>query len=444
MIKIPYYAEKIISILEKNGFEAYIVGGCVRDSLLDMSPSDYDITTSATPEEMKAVLSDYKIIETGISHGTLTVLSQGNPLEITTFRCDGEYTDHRRPDSVTMTRNLREDLARRDFTVNAMAYSEKNGLIDLYNGKNDLDNRVIRCVGDASRRFEEDALRIMRALRFAATLGFSIEAETSHQIYEKAHLLSYVSAERIATEFCRLICGKNAADIFLSYREVFALIIPELEKTFDLDQNNHHHIYDVFTHTVKVVEATPPILPVRLAALFHDIAKPLVMTYDENGIGHFYGHPDLSAEIAETVMKRLKLPTALIREVCDLVKLHDVRPAPNKKSIRKYLSKNPNVNTDHIMAIRRADLSAQNPEYHHQFDMLLETENIIREIKEEGLCISLRQLEVNGNDIASLGAKGQLIGVILNKLLADVCEEKLQNEKNALMRRAKQLFSSLK
>ena len=228
-ISIPTPVLCALNTLNAAGYEAYIVGGCVRDSLLDTSPSDYDITTSATPEEMKAVLSDYKIIETGISHGTLTVLSQGNPLEITTFRCDGEYTDHRRPDSVTMTRNLREDLARRDFTVNAMAYSEKNGLIDLYNGKNDLDNRVIRCVGDASRRFEEDALRIMRALRFAATLGFSIEAETSRQIYEKAHLLSYVSAERIATEFCRLICGKNAADIILSYRDVFALIIPELE-----------------------------------------------------------------------------------------------------------------------------------------------------------------------------------------------------------------------
>lgn len=444
MIEIPSYAKQVISKLEESGYEAYIVGGCVRDSLMGKAPSDYDITTSATPGEMKEALSDFKIIETGISHGTLTVMSAGNPLEITTFRCDGEYTDHRRPDSVTMTRNLSEDLSRRDFTVNAMAYSEKNGLIDLYGGEKDLNAGIIRCVGNPCRRFEEDALRIMRALRFAATLGFKIENETSLEIKNKAHLLSFVSAERISAEFCKLICGNNAAKILAEYREVFALIIPELAPSFDLDQHNPHHIYDVFTHTMKVLEATPPILPVRLAALFHDIAKPRTMTFDEKGVGHFYGHPKLSAETAREILKRLRMKTSLINEVCRLVELHDVRPEATEKALKKYLAKNPGLNTDHIMAIRRADLMGQSPLYHHQFEMLDKTEEIIAKLKSENACLSLKELKIDGNKIAELGAKGKKIGVILEKLLMEVCEERLENSPADLEKRAKAIIKSMK
>ena len=439
-IQIPTYVSTVINRLEACGFEAYIVGGCVRDALLSTEPFDYDVTTSAKPHEVKAALAGYRIIETGIKHGTVTVLADGNPIEVTTFRCDGEYTDHRRPDSVNLTDKLSEDLCRRDFTVNAMAYSEKRGLIDLFGGTADLEKHIIRCVGDAEKRFEEDALRIMRCLRFAATLDFQIEKKTSDAVKEKRHLLRFVSAERIAVELTKMLCGKAAARILTEYSDVICLIIPELQATIGLDQLNPHHIYDVYTHIVKVVEATPPKAHLRLAALFHDIAKPKMMTTDEKGVGHFYGHPKESATMARDIMKRLKMDNKTINTVCRLVELHDVRPEANKKALKKYLAKNPDVDTDDIMAIRRADLAAQNPVYHHQFDYLDESEKIINELKATDCCLSVSQLDINGKDIAELGAEGKQIGEILNKLLYNVIEDKTANEKNALIKRAKQLI----
>ncbi len=439
-IQIPLYVSSVIDKLEDAGFEAYIVGGCVRDALLMKTPFDYDVTTSAKPEEVKVALEGYKIIETGIKHGTVTVLLEGNPIEITTFRCDGEYTDHRRPDSVTLTDKLSEDLCRRDFTVNAMAYSEKRGLIDLYGGKEDLECGIIRAVGDSEKRFEEDALRIMRALRFASTLDFEIEEKTALAIENKSHLLRFVSAERIAVELTKLLCGKAVARILTEYSSVICHIIPELKEAIGLDQKNPHHIYDVYTHIVKVVEATPPVLHLRLAALFHDIAKPKMMTVDEKGVGHFYGHPKESALMARDIMKRLKMDNKTINTVCRLVEIHDVRPEANKKALKKYLAKHPDVDTDDIMSIRRADLAAQNPIYHHQFEYLAESERIINELKASDCCLSLSQLQVKGNDIAELGAEGKQIGDVLKRLLRDVVEEKVENEKNALIKRAKRFI----
>ncbi len=438
-INIPGYANDIIEKLENAGFEAYIVGGCVRDQLLSATPFDYDITTSAKPHQVKVALEDYKIIETGIKHGTVTALADGNPIEITTFRCDGEYSDHRHPNSVTLTDKLSEDLCRRDFTINAMAYCHEKGLIDLFGGKEDLSNKIIRCVGEAEKRFDEDALRIMRALRFAASLDFEIEEKTAAAIKNKYQLLSYVSAERIAVELSKLLCGKAAARILEEYSYVICHIIPELKATIGLDQKNHHHIYDVYTHIVRVVEATPPAPHLRFAALFHDIAKPKMMTIDENGVGHFYGHPKESAIMARNIMKRLKMDNKTIDTVCRLVELHDVRPEATKKSLKKYLAKNPDVDTDDVMAIRRADLSAQSPAYHDQFAYLDESERLINEIKSSGCCLRISDLAVDGNDIAKLGAKGKQIGEILKRLLSDVVEEKLENEKNALIKRAKKL-----
>lgn len=439
-IQIPIYVSRVMEKLEDAGFEAYIVGGCVRDALLMKTPFDYDVTTSAKPDEVKAVLEGYRIIETGIKHGTVTALSDGNPIEITTFRCDGEYTDHRRPDSVTLTDKLSEDLCRRDFTVNAMAYSEKRGLIDLYGGKEDLECGVIRAVGDAERRFDEDALRIMRAIRFASTLDFKIEEKTALAIENKSHLLRFVSAERVATELTKLLCGNAAARILTDHSSVICHIIPELKEAIGLQQKNPHHIYDVYTHIVKVIEATPPVPHLRYAALFHDIAKPKMMTIDEKGVGHFYGHPKESALMARDIMKRLKMDNKTINTVCRLVEIHDVRPEATPKSIKKYLAKYPDVDTDDIMAIRRADLAAQNPIYHNQFEYLAESERIINELKSSDCCISVSQLQVNGSDIAELGAKGKEIGDILKRLLRDVVEEKIENEKSALIKRAKQLI----
>ena len=446
MIVIPEKVRKVISALRECGHEAYMVGGCVRDSLLGKEPGDYDVTTSATPDEMKRSLAGFKIIETGLKHGTLAVISDGEPIEVTTYRLDGEYTDHRRPETVILTKELSEDLKRRDFTVNAMAFSEKDGLIDLFEGKKDLEAGLIRCVGDPEKKFEEDALRILRALRFSATLGFEIEKNTEDAIHKLYHLLEFVSKERICAEVKKLICGKSDAvfNVLTKFSDVICFIIPEMKDAVGLDQKNKWHIYDVYTHIAKVVEYTPPILNVRLAALFHDIAKPAKMFLDENGVGHFWGHPEESAVISESVMKRLTFDNNTVKRVCRLIEIHDVRPEANKRALRKYLSKYNDVDPDEIMMIRRADLKAQNPEFHSLFDYLDDCERIIREIKNDNLAIKISDLNINGNDITSLGAKGETVGKILSKLLSDVVEEKIENDKPALFTRAMELYMSMR
>ncbi len=445
-IRIPAYVNDVIERLETAGYEAYIVGGCVRDSLLGKAPDDYDVTTSARPEEVKAALGGYRIIDTGIKHGTVTVLSGGNPIEVTTYRCDGEYTDHRRPDNVALTRSLREDLSRRDFTVNALAYNSRTGMVDLFGGREDLEKKLIRCVGDPAVRFEEDALRIMRALRFAATLGFGIDRETEEQIHKKYQLLSYVSEERIAVELKKLLSGEGDAvcDILVRFSDVICHIIPEMKDAVGLDQKNKWHIYDVYTHIVRVVSLTPARVNVRLAALLHDIAKPRMMTVDENGVGHFYGHPEESAKMARVIMRRLKMDNVTVNAVCRLIEIHDIRPEATRKALRRYLSKNSDVDTDDIMAIRRADLGAQNPEFHSLFDYLAESEKIINELKAEGACLSIKDLAINGYDIIALGAEGELVGRILEKLLSEVVDESLENSKEELQKRAEKLYKSMK
>ncbi|MBQ7836795.1 MAG: HD domain-containing protein [Clostridia bacterium] len=446
MIKIPDNVQEIIEKLEAFGHEAYIVGGCVRDTLIGIIPDDYDITTSASPDEVKSVLNEYKIIDTGIDHGTVTVLSKGTPIEVTTYRYDGEYTDHRRPDSVILTKELSEDLKRRDFTVNSLAYNKITGLVDLYEGEADLNCGIIRCVGEPEQRFKEDALRIIRALRFSAVLGFKIEEKTEVAIHKLYPLLEYVSMERISTELKKLICGKAEAvfDILTRFSDVICFLIPEMKPAVGLDQKNKWHIYDVYTHIAKVVESTPPILNVRLAALFHDIAKPKMMFLDDDGVGHFWGHPEESAVMTEIILRRMKFDNHTIKSVCRLIEIHDVRPEATKKALRKYLSKYNDIDPDEIMMIRRADLKAQNPEFHSLFDYLDDCERIIRKIKSENLAIKISDLNINGNDITSLGAKGETVGKILSKLLSDVVEEKIPNDKDILLSRAAELFRSMK
>ena len=299
-------AKKVIEMLEEAGYEAFAVGGCVRDSLLGKKPFDFDVTTSASPEEMKEVFRNEHVIETGIKHGTLTVLINKEPVETTSFRVEKGYSDNRRPEKVEFVRSLSEDLSRRDFTINALAYNEKTGIVDLFGGISDLEHGTVRCVGNPDKRFNEDALRIMRALRFASVLGFEIEEETAASIKRNCGLLNNISSERISSELSKLLCGKNAAKILLEHPEPFFVIIPELSVLKGFDQRHFRHHLDAFGHTAAVLEAVPPVLELRLAALLHDIAKPLCQTVDENGTGHYYGHAQIGAKLSEEILTKLK------------------------------------------------------------------------------------------------------------------------------------------
>ncbi|MBQ3562784.1 MAG: tRNA nucleotidyltransferase, partial [Clostridia bacterium] len=291
MFNLPHQVDFALNKLIAAGYEAFIVGGCIRDILRQKAPSDYDITTSAEPEQTKAVFEGEKIIETGLKHGTVTLLKDGMPLEITTYRIDGAYADNRRPTSVQFTKSLTEDLARRDFTINAMAFSKKTGIVDPFGGEADLQNKIIRSVGDADRRFNEDALRLMRAIRFASVLGFKIEEKTKISIFKNKNLLKNISSERIAAELVKLLCGKNAKQIIIDYFEVLEVILPEISQMKNFNQNNPHHIYPLLEHTAIAVENTPAEPPLRLAMLLHDCGKPDALTIDERGVSHFYGHP---------------------------------------------------------------------------------------------------------------------------------------------------------
>ena len=312
---MPKNVDTAINLLQSAGFEAYAVGGCVRDSLLGKIPNDWDITTSAKPEDMKSVFADFHCIDTGIKHGTVTVVIDGEPLEITTFRLDGEYEDNRHPKSVTFTSNLSADLGRRDFTVNAMAYSKKTGTVDLFGGQNDLKNKIIRCVGDPDRRFNEDALRILRALRFASALDFEIEEKTAQSLLKNRALLGNISEERIAKELLKLVCGKGAKRILTDFAPVLFEILPELQPMYKNSHDNPHHCYDIYEHMLIAVESIDPEPTLRFAMLLHDCGKPAVKKFDENGVAHFYGHQRISAEISAQILARLKVSNKFRDEI---------------------------------------------------------------------------------------------------------------------------------
>lgn len=425
-------------MLESAGFEAYAVGGCVRDSLLGKVPTDYDVTSSAAPDEMKAVFKNEHVIETGIKHGTLTVLINKNPIEITTFRVDKEYLDNRHPSKVEFTRSLKEDLARRDFTVNALAYSEKTGIVDLFGGAFDLEKGIIRCVGDPEKRFDEDALRIMRGLRFASVLGFEIEEKTSAAIKEKRKLLKNVSAERLSSELIKLLCGKNAAKILLEYSDVLSVFIPELSALKGFEQHHFRHDKDVLGHTAAVIDNIPPKPVLRLAALFHDIAKPDSFSIDESKTGHFYGHAPLGAEKAEAILSRLRFDNETKKAVCELVRHHEDRFEPSPKAIKRVLGKiGPSIYDD-LLTLMYADDLGKKPEYQNPKSFYDEYRLIAKKIVEEGECFSLKKLAVGGSDLISLGiSPGPEMGRILNALLEKVINGELSNEKEKLIEEIK-------
>ncbi|MCR4669449.1 MAG: HD domain-containing protein [Clostridia bacterium] len=433
---IPQNVRTVLEILEDSGYSALLVGGCVRDLLMGRFPSDWDAATSASPREVSALfrLSGLNVIETGSKHGTVTVLSGGDPVEVTTFRAEGRYSDGRHPDRVEFIKDIGDDLLRRDFTVNAMAYSPKGGLIDNFGGIGDLAEGVIRCVGKPEKRFREDGLRIIRALRFASQLGFTIEEKTSEALRMEKDLLKAVSSERVSAELKKLVCGRNAEAVLMDYADVLGVAIPEILPLVGFDQKNPHHIYDVYTHSVKAASNVPARPDVRLAALFHDIGKPRCLALDEQGIGHFPGHPEVGAEIASGILKRLKFDNRTAEKVSKLVALHGYRPEASEKSVRRALIKVGEEDFADWLAVRRGDVLALAPEYRSELDGLDEVERIAIDILAGDGCLHIGDLAIDGRDVIALGVpEGPEVGRILDLCLEAVLEGGLKNEREELL-----------
>lgn len=440
--KLPKSAALLLLRLEEAGFEAYAVGGCVRDTLLGKTPSDWDFCTSASPDEMRSVFSGFRVIETGAKHGTLTVLSGGSPYEITTFRTDGEYADFRHPKQVTFVRSLREDLMRRDFTVNAMAYSPSTGLIDYCGGIGDLRSGIIRCVGVPTKRFEEDALRVLRALRFASVYGFSIEPATSNAVRELSHNLEHIAAERVREEVFRLLCGKSAGAILRDYPDVLSLIIPALKPMIGFNQNSRHHKYDLWEHTVRSIEAIAPETVLRLSMLLHDTGKPRAQTTDESGECHYYGHAEYSSEIAENALLSLKSDRETVDRVTKLIRYHDIPLDTSEHSLLRRLNRFGQDDLTALIHIRQADSTATGTVSAEDADREAnELLNALRALIDKKPCFSLRSLAVNGNDLLEIGLSGKEIGQTLQKLLDGVMAGEIENKRDKLLAALKKTIS---
>ncbi len=441
---LPREVKALIQRLEQHGYTAYVVGGAVRDFVMGKTPHDHDICTSALPEEMKAVFADKTVIETGLRHGTLTVVGREGQYEITTYRIDGEYEDSRHPRMVRFVDRIEDDLARRDFTVNAMAYNERTGLVDPFGGCEDVKNRIIRCVGDPEKRLTEDALRILRGVRFAVKCGFLIEKNTEKAMFLHKDLLKNVSAERQNAEFSRLL-PTIALPELLRYKDIFAVFIPELIPMFGFDQRNFHHAYDVFEHSMRAVASAPEDLIIRLALFFHDIGKPSVFTVDENGVGHFYDHAKVGAEMTERILRRLKYDNSTVREVTELVEAHGLVPHESPRFARRLLAKYGEKQTARLMEIARADAMAQadyegKEEHFRKLDILSEN---IKAVLASRDCLTVKSLAIGGNDLKHLGVKeGKAIGTLLNSLLDAVLEDPQQNTKEALTALARHFIKS--
>lgn len=443
---MPKNVDTAINLLQSAGFEAYAVGGCVRDSLLGKTPNDWDITTSAKPEDMKSVFADFHCIDTGIKHGTVTVVIDDEPLEITTFRLDGEYEDNRHPKSVTFTSDLGADLGRRDFTVNAMAYSKMTGTIDLFGGQNDLKNGIIRCVGNPDRRFNEDALRILRALRFASALDFEIEEKTAQSLLKNRALLGNISEERIAKELLKLVCGKGAKRILTDFAPVLFEILPELQPMYKNSHDNPHHCYDIYEHTLIAVESIDPEPTLRFAMFLHDCGKPAVKKFDENGVAHFYGHQRISAEISAQILARLKVSNKFRDEILFLVSNHDRWELyENTEKMPRYLSKFGLDGVLNLLKVMRADVLAQSPEYRYRLDQIADAEETAKNLAAQKPCLSLSELQINGRTLMDIGIpQGRKLGAVLAQLLDEVIDGVTKNTQEALTTRAREIYSEMK
>lgn len=434
-MNLPTDAKNLIDLLIGSGYSAYAVGGCVRDYLMGRVCGDIDIATSATPQQVESVLNSNGIryVETGIKHGTVTAVVNGESYEITTFRTDGDYADNRHPDNVSFVTDIESDLARRDFTINAMAYNDGRGLVDVFGGREDIESRLIRCVGDADTRFKEDALRIMRALRFAGVLGFDIEPDTAKAIFNNKDLLQNIAAERIFVELKKLLVGSNVEAVLTEYRDVIGVIIPELKPTFDFQQYSKWHLYDIYTHTVKSVAYAPGVDYIRLALLLHDIGKPYTLKIDEKG-DHFKGHPAKSKELAHNILKRLKVSNDIYNKVITLVEIHDKHIHLNPRSIKFWLSQLGEELIYNFVDVKIADMSSHNLALaQEEMDELYQIRDMVGEVIASGEPYTVAQLSIHGNDLIDLGYKGRGIADELQRLLDIVIETPSKNTRDILL-----------
>ena len=429
---LPPNIQNCIDLLEAAGFAAYAVGGCVRDACLGRNPHDYDLCTGALPAQTEAVFRDFRLVLAGEKHGTVTVITEDGPVEITTFRTEGGYRDNRHPDWVKFVPDIQGDLARRDFTVNAMAYSPTRGFADPFGGREDLRNHVLRAVGDPEARFREDSLRILRGVRFAARFGLTPEEHTMQAMLSQAGLMENLARERVFEELCKLLLVAKAEDI-TRFAPILTAVIPELAPMIGFDQRSPHHAYDLITHTAHVVEGVPPTLPLRWAALLHDTGKVKTFTLDATGRGHFYGHAKDSAAIADDILRRLKAPTALREEVVPLIGRHMTRLQPDRKLLRRQVSKDGFPMVEAQLALQQADMGSKGTVEDDGSAVFAEVRQLLADLKAEDACLSLKDLAVNGNDLMALGFQGRAIGACLNRLLELVVEERLPNKKEALL-----------
>ena len=439
-IEIPAGAEQVLNVLHHAGFEAYVVGGCVRDSVLGRIPGDWDITTSASPQEVKSLFG--RTVDTGIAHGTVTVMIGKEGYEVTTYRIDGAYEDFRHPQEVTFTTSLTEDLKRRDFTVNAMAYSHETGIVDEFGGLRDLKDKVIRCVGEPKERFGEDALRMMRAVRFAAQLGFRIDERVKDAIREMADALDHISAERIQTELVKLLVSPHPSWFRLAYETgITSVIMPEFDRIMVQRQHNPHHAYTAGEHTLLAMKHIQADKVLRLTMLFHDMGKPDTFTTDENGKDHFHGHAAVSVQIAYRILKRLKFDNDTIQKVCTLVRHHSMYPQLSAREVRRgaYLL-GPEL-YDSFLQVKRADIMAQHPDViPDKLAYLDQVEQIWEDIKLHQDCLSLKQMNLSGKDLIGDGMKpGPELGEVLEKLLMEVLDQPEKNTREYLLEESRRL-----
>ena len=437
MPNFPPQVHKLLNRLEEAGFPAFLVGGCVRDLLRGRQPVDWDVATAARPEQVMALFAP-DALPTGLPHGTVTVRLDGRGFEVTTFRRDGDYRDSRHPDHVEFTPSLEEDLSRRDFTVNAMAMDRRGAVIDPFGGRGDLACELLRCVGEPDKRLGEDALRIMRGLRFAATLNLAIDGPTGEALHRRRAELGEIAVERVTAELTKLICGPSAAEILLEYADVVGVVIPEILPAVGFDQRNPHHCYDVWEHSVRSLAAAPPDPIIRYALLLHDLGKPETFSLDADGTGHFYGHDRSSAEIARCVCHRLRLDRRTSESVELLVRWHDVEIPLTEKGIRRQLRRLGEENLRRLLAVKRGDNLAQHPAYRARQEHIAQLEQLLDVVLQEEQCFSLKQLAVKGNDLMSLGLSGPAVGKALDALLDQVVEGKVPNDREMLLLYAKE------
>ena len=429
---LPQPVQFCIHLLEQAGYPTYAVGGCVRDSLLGLQPHDYDLCTAATPQEICRVFSAYSLVRAGEKHGTIGVVLDGAVYEITTFRTEGDYTDSRHPGWVAFVPNVEQDLARRDFTVNAMAYSPTRGFADPFGGQSDLQSKTLRAVGDANHRFTEDALRILRGVRFSVKYRLQPERSTLEAMLHLAPRLHNIAAERIFDELCKLLPLVTAEDL-ITFTPILQQILPELGGTVGFQQHNVHHKYDVYTHTAHVVGATPPLLPLRWAALLHDVGKPATFTMDDAGQGHFYGHAEESAALADRILRRLKASNALREQVVALVKLHMTLLTPEEKVIRRWMSRLGAETLENLLLLQEADTGSKGTGRDSHQAVFQQIRCLMTKIQSEEACLSLKDLAINGHDLMAIGFTGKAIGSTLHGLLEQVIDGTLPNEKSALL-----------